>query len=1094
MAAIHLKVPVLVQNITVEEKSQYYLRPLFLSYPVATNRRFDLAISTLKKEVKQLFKGYQLSRESSSQLFWYLFNPDVDFRVNSMSFNLGGSQYINGLFGIAVFEVKGFTFVCLPMLNNYMFISSSNSAKQLNEEIQNALEKQLKKIKREQGEDFIPDIYYSTKKEFLTTIEVDVTIQDGIFKFGAKQENWFFSRMAPSTNFDGASEIEKVGYNLNTLFPSELNRAFCQDKIVEKIRQTLFQEKNVSIALVGPEGIGKHTVIHEAIYRKESETPDQKQSIWHLDPSRIISGMSIVGMWQKRFESIIEFVINVEGDQQWQDRLLIDNPVALLRIGKSAQNNMTLSDVLKPHLEKRKLQLTLIATNEEWKLIQEKDRRFSDLFQVFRLREPELEIATKMILKQRNLLELQNDTIITIQAVHELFSIHRNYLKTKALPGSIMKLMKQLAIKFRHQMVDAPEVREEFKLFSGLEKRIFDSGQSLEKDEVAKALNAELIGQPEAVEILTNVIHLIKARLNNPTKPFSSFLFIGPTGVGKTQAAKVLAQYLMGGEEHLLRFDMNEFIDELSIRRLIGDEYNPEGQLTGQVRYHPFSILLLDEIEKAHPKIHDLLLQVLDDGRLTDSLGRTVDFTNTIIIMTSNIGAKAAASQVGFGDTSEQEVAAIYRKQVEKAFRPEFINRIDQIAVFRSLELPHILRIARLQIRELLQRDGFVRRTTILNISKSALEWVARRGYDSKMGGRALRRQIEKDLTTLSAEQLLLSSSDNPIIFNIELKDDHLSPNITSLGFIDQLPDNWIPKLPDVNRGRKFYSQLLRTVEGLQLEIERYEEELGLDDNAMVSISQNSVNWHYYYFKNKVIEIKDHLQTNMLGFNDLAGVSVLPLRLKRGHHNPRKYAGSKGIRENLKDQLFQKEAIKELRDAYQFGKEQFDNLKSEFMSNYLNVAFLKLFARGFLEGRIDEVTLEFRSSITGMGNWEIGYLIDKYQQLFKELDLSYKVDKKSQTITTEGHALYDLIKGEAGIHLFYVAHNTPLPIKLEISKNNSPSSPQQSSKVIRIYAGSSTLTDLRTGLSNTANLNTNEFKFLLYAGIPASLRNGLLKV
>ena len=1095
MAAIHLKIPTLVQNITVEDKSQYYLRPLFLSYPVATNRRFDLAISTLQKEIKQLFKGYQLTRETSHQLFWYLFNPKLDFMLMPLSFNLGGSQYIKGLFGVAHFELEGYTFICLPMLNNYMFISTKTAVQDLQLEVETAVEFQLKKIKQEQAEDFLPDAYYSTKKEFLTSIEVDIKIQDGNFKFGNKQDNWLFTRLTPSSNFDGGTEIEKVGYNLNSLYPGELNRAFYQDTLVEKVRKILFQKKNTPIVLIGPEGVGKHTIIHEAVWQYEDQSRDKKQSVWHIDPTRIISGMSIVGMWQKRFESIINFVIHPEGEDRAQDRLLIDNPIALLRIGKSAQNNMTLSDVLKPHLEKRKLQLTLIATNEEWKIIQEKDRRFSYLFQVIRMSEAGIEVATKMVLQQRKILELQNDTIITIQAIHELFGIHRNYLRNKALPGSVMKLMKQLAVKYRYQKIDAPEVREEFKLFSGLEKRIFDAGQSLEKDEVNKLLTQELIGQPKAVKALTNVIHLIKARLNNPTKPFSSFLFIGPTGVGKTQAAKVLAQYLMGSEDHLLRFDMNEYIDELSIHRLIGDEYNPEGQLTGQVRYHPFSILLLDEIEKAHPKIHDLLLQVLDDGRLTDSLGRTVDFTNTIIIMTSNVGARAASSRVGFGDATAEEISSIYRKQVEQTFRPEFINRIDQIVVFKSLELNHILRIARLQIRELLQRDGFVRRTTILNISKNALDWVARRGYDSKMGGRALRRQIERDLTTLSAEQLILSNSDNPIIFNIDLVNGHLEPNITSLEFVDPLPEEWIPILPEVNKGRRFYSQLLKAVEHLQHHIERYEADQGLDDNAaMISVSKDSVNWQYYHFKNKVVEAKEVLKTKMLGFNDLSPITVSPLRLKRAHLHPRKYDNPKGVRENLRDQLFQKEALKELRDAYQFGQEQFDNLKSEFMNNFLNVAFLQLFARGFLTSRIDEVELKFESCITGMGQSEVLFLIDKYQELFKELDVSYKVDKKQMTLLAEGHALYDLIKGEAGIHLFYAAHNTPLPIKLHISTNTSSPLAVETTKVIRIYAGSTTLTDLRTGLSNTANLNANEFKFLLYAGIPEELRNELLKV
>ena len=395
MASIDLKIPTLVQNIHVEEKSQYYVRPLFLNYPVASNRRFDLAVSALQKEVKQLFKGYQLSRENASQLFWYLFHPQVNYKLHPLNFNLGGSQYINGLFGIASFELKGLTFVCIPLLNNYMFICDGSGPAEIAESARRAIEKQLKRLKKEQGEDFIPDIYFSTKKEFLTTVEVDVNIKNSPYKFGAKPDNWFFNRLSPQAEFDGGTEIEKVGYNLNSLYPAELQRAFYREELVTKIGKIIFQERNIPFVLVGPEGVGKHTLMHEAVWQYEDLQPTKKQLIWHVDPGRIISGMSIVGMWQKRFESIIRFVIEPERELEPQARLMIDNPVALLRIGKSAQNNMSLSDVLKPHLEKRNLQLTLLATPDEWKIVQEIDRRFSDLFQVIRIEEPTLDVATK---------------------------------------------------------------------------------------------------------------------------------------------------------------------------------------------------------------------------------------------------------------------------------------------------------------------------------------------------------------------------------------------------------------------------------------------------------------------------------------------------------------------------------------------------------------------------------------------------------------------------------------------------------------------------------------------------------------------------
>ena len=772
----------MVKDVIVEEKAHYYIRPLFLNHPVASHRRFDSAVSQFKKEVKHYFKGFVFNRANAKHLLWYQFHPELEYK--QFEFNLQiGKQFIQGLFGLFWFPLKGHIFVVVPSINNFMFIAEQKPGEKINleEQAREKIQAVLKKIKSEVGRAFNPEIYFSNKKEFITEASVNVNIGQGPFKFEEEGEDWFFSRLNQDFEFDGGVEIEKVGYDLNSRYPAELRRAYFREELVEKAYQIIFQKDKTPFALVGPEGVGKHTILHEVVWRYHSNFYEKRkrknQRIWHVDPTRIIAGMSVVGRWQKRFEAIIQYLRHPEEERKDPDILLIDNPVAMLRIGQSAQNNMTLSDVLKPYLEKRQLQVCLLASPEEWKIIQERDRRFSDLFQLIRMQEPALETAAKIVLQNRKVLEQENECTISIQAVRQLFNIQRNYFKHSPLPGSVMRLLQQLATKYKYNVIDVPEVREEFRAFSGLEERIFDPSVQLEEAEVDRLIAQELVGQPEAVQTLSSLIHLIKAKLTDPSKPLSSFLFIGPTGVGKTQAAKVLCNYLMGSEAHLMRFDMNEFIDESAVQRLIGDYYNPEGQLTGKVRYNPFGVLLLDEIEKAHPKVHDLLLQVLDDGRLTDSLGRTVDFSNTIIIMTSNVGAKEASIRLGF-NAEQRDESTIFTRAVENHFRPEFINRIDRIVIFNPLELDHILRIASLQIRELLKRDGFVRRTTILNISKEALEWVARRGFDAKMGGRALKRQIERDLTTLSAEQLISTQSDNPIIFDILLKEGHLAPKI----------------------------------------------------------------------------------------------------------------------------------------------------------------------------------------------------------------------------------------------------------------------------------------------------------------------------
>ena len=1094
MAIVKLQIPTLVTDTNIEDKVHYHLRPLFTGFPVATHRRYDNAVALFQKEVRQAFKGFSLSRQSADRLLWFLFKPEVQYHQFQLEFNLG-RQFISGLFGLASFNLEGKSFLVLPSFYNYMFMlpEKKGGKPDLEGGAKKAIQALLRKIKKENESEFDPEAFFASRREFMANIEVTVNIGQAGFSFDTPADNWFLTSLLGDTDFDGATEIERVGQDLNSLYPAELRRAYYQEQLVGQLYKAIFHRGNTPLAIIGPEGVGKHTIIHEVIWRYESEFYEAKkgrgQRVWLIDPTRIISGMSIVGMWQKRFESIISFVRNPAENAKTSDKILIDNPVALLRIGKSAQNSMTLSDVLRPYLEKRQLQATILATPEEWKIVQEKGRRFASLFQAFRLNEPELETAIRIVLKNRRALERENDTSITIQAVRQLLSIQRNYLKNKPLPGSVMKLMRQLAVKYRYRSANAPEVREEFKAFSGLEERIFDSSRQFQEGEVRGHIAQELVGQPKAVEALTNVIHLIKAKLADKSKPLSSFLFIGPTGVGKTQAAKVICKYLMGDEKHLMRFDMNEYIDSSAVQRLIGDDFNPEGQLTGTVRYRPFGIILLDEIEKAHPGVHDLLLQVLDDGRLTDSLGRTVDFTNTIIIMTSNVGARQVNTRLGFQSDTDDE-GALYRRAVENEFRPEFVNRIDQIIIFNPLELSHILGIARLQIKELLQRDGFVRRTTILNISREALTWVAKRGFDARMGGRALKRQIERDLTALSAEQLISTQIDTPILFDVLLQNGQLTPQIRPLQFVQPVEDEWLPNLPDEARGKRFYNQLLYALENIRGQLQAYEEKMEAHAGPLIYADgkpSSGLGWEYYHFKDRVEETREAINNISLGFRDrnYKYGPAIPLRLKPVNLFPRKDWSAKGIRENIKDRLFQQEGIREISQAYHFGMTPFDSIKTEFIGNYLDVAFLQLQLRNVLKGRPQKGTLKIESYITGLGHWESSFLLDKYAELLQLMDIPHKVHKSRGLIDIETFSLFELFSGEAGIHLFYLGQSSPIPIHVSLGEAGIE---ENAYRVVRIYDGRDTLTDLRTGFSNAVNIAGSEFKLLVYAGIDKELR------
>lgn len=1098
MPNVKLNVPVIVQNVSIDDHIHYHIRPLFLNHPVATHRRYEQAAVLFKKELKRYFRGFQLTRANSHHLLWYMFKPEIKYKTYDLSITVN-KQNVQGKFGAAFFELKGQTFGVLPNFYNYMFLleKPQKGKTNLKIEVEERIKHLLKEYQADDGNEFELERYTADKRTFVAEIEQSVNVGDGKFKFEQEQSQWFFSAMGGTQNFDGGIEIEKVGVDLNSKYPNDLKRAYYREEIVKQVYQIIYQKENTPLVIIGKEGVGKHTILEEVIHRYLGDFYKGKKGrhkrVWHLNPNRVISGMSIVGMWEKRFEAILKFIQKPIPKTTIADVLMIDNPIALNRIGKSASNSLALTNVLKPYLEKRQIPIIILATPNEWKLMQEQERGFADLFQIIRLEEPDLEESIKIALHLRKEYELENDCQINIQAVNQLFTIYRNYLKNQALPGAVLKMMSQLATKYRFKTIDAGEVREEFKFYSGLKERIFDENTPFEKEEVKEVIGAQLVGQNKAVNALVDVVHTIKSKLADKTKPISSLMFIGPTGVGKTQGAKVLCDYLMGSAERLMRFDMNEYIDEGALDRLIGNYQNPEGQLTGKVRYQPFGVLLFDEIEKAHPKIHDLLLQVLDDGRLTNSLGKTVDFTNTIIIMTSNVGANEVGAQLGFA-TASRDDGAIYRKAVENRFRPEFINRIDKIVIFKPLKIDHILGIARLQIKELLKRDGFVRRTTILNISQEALTWVAKRGYDEKMGGRALKRQIERDLTTLSAEQLISNYSENPIFFDIYFENDRLIPKITPIEFAEPIENEWIPILPDESKGRRFYSRLMNQVDNLERKVERFRED---DSSELIVIGNEkgeNLDWQYYDFKNKLAELKERLNTISLGFRDryFKEAPAIPLRLKGGTLiQRRKEWSAKAVRESYKDRLFQEEALKEISENYRFAPAQFDSLKTEFIESYLDVAFLKLFSKGFLSNTIDKITLRFISTVVAMGQEQVKFLIQLYASLFEKLDIQFNLDEEHSTIIAEGHSLKTLFSGEEGIHLFYIAHQNPLPIRLIIEDESKKNKQLKSSKVIRIYDGVNTLTDLRTGFSNDVNITPDEFKLLLFAGLPKTYRQVL---
>ena len=1090
MPLVNVTVPVMVQLLDDDNHQTYHLSPLFFAHPVAMHRRYDQAVAQFKKEVQTRFKGQSIGRSNADYLLWFLFNPELKQHTVYIHTTIS-KQLVKGDITVLVFKLKDKTFCCLPSFGSFVFALEANETLQdLRARTHKVVEKLIRAEKKAQNNATIEvEDYLATKGEFVTTLEFKVNVKFKEFAFAESNDDWFFAFFGGTQDFDGADELDKVGVNLNEQYPADLHRAFEREAEVEQVQHSVYQTQNTPLVLLGPEGVGKHSLLHEVVFRYCAQwqgSQEKMQQFWHINPNRIIAGMSVVGMWQKRTEAILQHLQNRQKGRS-TDKVLFDNVVALLRIGKSSQNSMTLSDVLKPYLEKRLLQVVLIATPEEWKIVQEKDRRFADLFQVMRLHPAHGEQAVRMVLEYRKELERQHGCNISIPAIRQLFTIHRNYFKRRALPGSVCRMLNQLAVKHSHDFIDVERAQASFEAYSGLSSQIFDGTYVFEDNEVRQYISAGLIGQPAAVECLTQAIHSIKAKLNDPSKPLGSFFFIGPTGVGKTEAAKIVCQYLLGDAKKLMRFDMNEYIDAGAVSRLIGDYYNPEGQLTGKVRYNPFGVVLLDEIEKAHPKIHDLLLQVLDDGRLTDSLGRTVDFSNTLIIMTSNIGATEVGTQLGF-ETEHRDDSAIYRKAVENFFRPEFINRIDQTVIFNPLEPEHIFKIAKLQIQQLLSRDGFVRRTTILNISEEALAWVAKRGYNAKMGGRALKRQIEKDLTAFSAQQLTQITPEQPIILSIGLENGVFKPSIETLTFVAPLQEELLPDLPNDRQVRRYYGQLLQRLDELRDRLTQWRD--GVEENGGTLDEQQD--WLYYDLREQITEQKEHASRMLMGFRSpyLDRVVATALRLKSSGTSSIIYKRdtNKIDKKLLEQQLFSQSALEELRYVYQNAPEQFDRYQSMYLDDWLNVLFLEEKTKGLEQGQLQKVRLYIESTIDGQGQEEIKYLQEGYKDILDELGYHYEWQEHAY-FELEGYGLLPLLYAEQGYHLFYRSHQNSLPIRVSLTTTEGKKLQLDGTNlVVRLYDISlgvehkaSTLTDLRTGYTNQAKINVQEYKLLLYA-------------
>ena len=543
---------------------------------------------------------------------------------------------------------------------------------------------------------------------------------------------------------------------------------------VERCIQVLCRRRKNNPLLVGDPGVGK-TAIAEGLARKivAGETPEvlSKTTIYSLDMGALLAGTRYRGDFEERLKAVVS-----ELEEHPDAILFIDEIHTVIGAGATSGGAMDASNLLKPALQGGKLRTMGSTTYKEFRQHFEKDRALSRRFQKIDVNEPSVEDAVKILRGLKPYFEDHHSVRYTSDAIKTSVELAARYINDRKLPDSAIDVIDEAGAA-QHLVVESKRRKtigvKEIEGVVAKIARIPPKTVSKDDAEVLKDLEGTLkrvvFGQDSAIEALSSAIKLARAGLREPEKPIGNYLFAGPTGVGKTEVARQLADTL--GVE-LLRFDMSEYMEKHAVSRLIGAPpgyvgFDQGGMLTDGVDQHPHCVLLLDEIEKAHPDVYNILLQVMDHGKLTDHNGRTVDFRNVVLIMTSNAGAtEQAKSAIGFGrDRREGEDTAA----IERTFTPEFRNRLDAVISFQPLPKEVILQVVEKFVLQL--EAQLMDRGVSIELTRPAAEWLADKGYDEKMGARPLGRVIQENIKKPLAEELLFGKLAKGGLVKVGVKD-----------------------------------------------------------------------------------------------------------------------------------------------------------------------------------------------------------------------------------------------------------------------------------------------------------------------------------
>ena len=597
--------------------------------------------------------------------------------------------------------------------------------------------------------------------------------------------------------FDSFSQpkptLEEFGTNLTQKArDGQLDPVVGRKREIERVVQILGRRTKSNPVLVGEPGVGK-TAIAEGLAQRiiEGDIPEilQDKQVMTLDMGLLVAGTRLRGEFEERLKSIVKQV-----KEAGNIILVIDEIHTLVGAG-SMGGAMDASNILKPALARGELQCLGTTTLDEYRQYIEKDPALERRFQPVMVGEPSVQETIEILGGLRKEYEAHHQVKFSTKALEAAAYLGERYITDRFLPDKAIDLMDEAGsrIHLRHSLqkkiqpsfeaenealvinpdslvpvVDEEDIAQIVTAWTGIPVNKLTETESESLVYLEDNLHERIIGQDEGVKAVSRAIRRARIGLKNPKRPIASFIFAGPTGVGKTELTKALAQFLFGSNDAMIRLDMSEYMEGHTVSKLIGSApgfigYEEGGQLTEAVRRKPYSVVLFDEIEKAHPDVFNLLLQLLEDGRLTDSKGRTVDFRNTLIIMTSNLGSKVIEKGgYNFGFETESDDDNLHYKHIQEAvneelkqyFRPEFLNRLDEIIVFRQLTKSEVREIADILLAEVAKQLDEQRQIT-LNVTEEFKELVADEGYDPSYGARPLRRAITRRLEDSLAESIL---------------------------------------------------------------------------------------------------------------------------------------------------------------------------------------------------------------------------------------------------------------------------------------------------------------------------------------------------